>query len=189
MQIVGWWLGQHGKCCVYAKRIFSHSKSSSPWAVWALVGLVPAVNLPVSVQTARVGEFLSTHLAGNRLLAVSSNLTGSERGKQVLVPVRVGLQSYASFSSEYQEKELTYIEHNVSCVRKTKLQHLYIAFDTDTDSFTLNHHVLRTYLIPPIGCLSNLLLILSISITLLGGLVLPWKALSQLRLERFACKK
>ena len=87
--------------------------------------LVPAVNLPVSVQTARVREFLATHLAGHRLLAVSSNLTGSERRKRMLVAVRVRLQSYASFSSEYQEKELTYIEHNVSCVKKTKLQHLY----------------------------------------------------------------
>ena len=24
-QIVGWWLGQHGKCCVYAKRMFSQN--------------------------------------------------------------------------------------------------------------------------------------------------------------------
>ena len=25
LEIVGWWLGQHGKCCVYAKRMFSQN--------------------------------------------------------------------------------------------------------------------------------------------------------------------
>ena len=36
------------------------------------------MNLPVSVQTAGVGQLLSTNLAGNCRLPVRSNLTGSE---------------------------------------------------------------------------------------------------------------
>ena len=48
-----------------------------PCAMRALVRLVPAVNLPVSVQTARVRKLLSTHLAGNCRLPVRSDLTGS----------------------------------------------------------------------------------------------------------------
>ena len=48
-----------------------------PCAMWALVRFVPAMDLPVPVQAARVGELLSTNLAGNCRLPVGPNLTGS----------------------------------------------------------------------------------------------------------------
>ena len=45
--------------------------------MWALVRFVPAMDLPVPVQAARVGELLSTNLAGNCRLPIGANLTGS----------------------------------------------------------------------------------------------------------------
>jgi len=57
----------------------------SPCAMWALVRFVPAVNLPVPVQAARVGELLSTNLAGNCRLPIGANLTGFDPSDRVFL--------------------------------------------------------------------------------------------------------
>ena len=49
-----------------------------PATVWTLVRFVPAVDLPVPVQAARVGQLLAANLASHGGLPVRANLTGSE---------------------------------------------------------------------------------------------------------------
>ena len=73
------------------------------------------MNLPVPVQAARVGELLSTNLAGNCRLPIGANLTGSG-GK--FGQKRISGLFLANFSFMFLKNEtgLTYIEHNVSCV-------------------------------------------------------------------------
>ena len=85
--------------------------------MWALVRFVPAMDLPVPVQAARVGELLSTNLAGNCRLPVGANLTGSG-GKFGQKRISGLLLFLANFSFMFLKNEtgLTYIEHNVSCV-------------------------------------------------------------------------
>ena len=51
--------------------------------MWTLVRFVPAVDLPVPVQAARVGQLLAANLASHGGLPVRANLTGSE-GRQWL---------------------------------------------------------------------------------------------------------
>ena len=85
--------------------------------MWTLVRIVPAVNLPVPVQAAWVGELLSTNLAGNCRLPIGANLTGSG-GKFGQKRISRLLLFLANFSFMFLKNEtgLTYIEYNVSCV-------------------------------------------------------------------------
>ena len=46
--------------------------------MWALMRFVPAMDLPVPVQAAGVGQLLPANLASHRRLPVRANLTGSE---------------------------------------------------------------------------------------------------------------
>ena len=46
--------------------------------MWTLVRFVPAVDLPVPVQAAGVGQLLAANLASHSGLPVRANLTGSE---------------------------------------------------------------------------------------------------------------
>ena len=49
--------------------------------MWTLVRFVPAVDLPVPVQAAGVGQLLAAHLASHGGLPVRADLTGSEGEK------------------------------------------------------------------------------------------------------------
>ena len=89
--------------------------------MWALMRFVSAVNLPVPVQAARVGELLSANLAGNCRLPIGANLTSSG-GKFGQKRISGLLLFFANFSFMFLKNEtgLTYIEHNVSCVGNKK---------------------------------------------------------------------
>ena len=55
--------------------------------MWTLVRFVPAVDLPVPVQAAGVGQLLAANLASHCGLPVRANLTGSEgedRGQELV---------------------------------------------------------------------------------------------------------
>ena len=80
---------------------------------------VPAVDLPVPVQAARVCQLLAANLASHSGLPVRANLTGSggRCGQQL-----VQLPNFEQLLFDLCKKEtgLTYIEHNVSCVGNKK---------------------------------------------------------------------
>lgn len=56
-----------------------------PATVWTLVRFVPAVDLPVPVQAARVGQLLPANLASHRRLPVRANLTGFDAADRVFL--------------------------------------------------------------------------------------------------------
>ena len=90
--------------------------------MWALMRFVPAMDLPVPVQAARVGELLSTNLAGNCRLPIGANLTGSggKFGQKRISGFLLLFLANFSFMFLKNETGLTYIEHNVSCVGNKK---------------------------------------------------------------------
>ena len=64
--------------------------------MWTLVRFVPAVDLPVPVQAAGVGQLLAANLASHGGLPVRANLTGSEGSSgQELVQLSQILSNYS----------------------------------------------------------------------------------------------
>ena len=81
---------------------------------------VPAVDLPVPVQAAGVGQLLAANLASHCWLPVRANLTGSEEEKWLRHCSTSPNFEQLLFDLFKKETGLTYIEHNVSCVGNKK---------------------------------------------------------------------
>ena len=146
---------------------------------------VPAVDLPVPVQAARVCQLLPANLASHSGLPVRANLTSSEGEKWSRSCSTSPNFEQLLFDLCKKETGLTYIEHNVSCVGNKKT-----TFRKDngyTDIMIVKRIHLKTsikasprskpaltYLMPPIGCFSDFGVCFESRRPLMGGgLCLP----------------